>query len=46
MIVKLNSYTLLDDSIDKMRTALDRSRYVIKEVGLTMCSDRDGVIRR
>ena len=44
MVVKLNSHTLLDSSINKMKVALDRSRDIIKEVGLTMYSNRDGII--
>lgn len=44
MVAKLNSYTLSDNSIDTMRNALDRSRYIKKEIGLTMCSRQDNVI--
>ena len=42
--IKLNSYTLLDDSIEKMKDALHISRRDKKEVGLTMCSSKDDVI--
>ena len=44
MVIKLNSYTLLDNSIDIMRDTLDRSRHVKKEIGSTMCSRQDNVI--
>ena len=44
MVVKLNSYTLSDNSIDTMRNALDRSRDIKKEIGITMCSKQDNFI--
>lgn len=44
MVIKLNSYTLSDNSIGTMRNALDRSRHIKKEIGLTMCSKQDNVI--
>lgn len=44
METKLNSYTLLDDSIKIMRDILNKSRKDKKEVGLTMCSKEDNVI--
>lgn len=44
MVVKLNSHTLPDNSIGTMRNVLDRSRYIKKEIGLTMCSRQDNVI--
>lgn len=44
MIVKLNSYTLSDNSVDTMRNVLDRSRDIKKEIGITMCSKQDNVI--
>lgn len=42
--IRLNSYTLSDNSIDTMRNALDISRHIKKEIGLTMCSKQDNVI--
>lgn len=44
MTTKLNSYTLSDDAIVKMRNALDRSRDIKKEIGITMCSRQDNFI--
>ncbi len=44
MVVKLNSYTLSDNSIDTMTSALGRSRHINKEIGITMCSRRDNII--
>lgn len=44
MITKLNGYILTDSSIDTMRDALDRSRHIKKELGLTMCSRQDNII--
>lgn len=44
MITKLNDYILTDNSIDTMRNALDRSRHIKKEIGLTMCLRQDNVI--
>lgn len=41
MAVKLNSYTLSDDT---MRKVLDRSRDIKKEIGITMCSRQDNFI--
>ena len=42
--IKLDGYTLPDNSICTMKNALDRSRHIKKEIGLTMCSSRDNVI--
>lgn len=44
MVAKLNSYTLSDNSIDTMRNALDMSRDIKKEIGITMCSMQDNFI--
>jgi hypothetical protein len=44
MVVKLNSYTLSDNSIDTMTSALGRSRHINREIGITMCLRRDDII--
>lgn len=44
MVVKLNSYTLSDNSIDTMRKVLGMSRDIKKEIGITMCSMQDNFI--
>lgn len=44
METKLNSYILTDKVKNDMKNALSISRQVKKEVGLTMCSDKDNVI--
>lgn len=41
---KLNSYTLSNGSIEIMGSALDKSRQLGREVGITMCSNKDNVI--
>lgn len=45
MAIKLNGYTLSNNSIDIMRNALDRSRRIEKEIGSTLCSRQDNVIK-
>jgi proteasome lid subunit RPN8/RPN11 len=44
MITRLNGYILTDKVNEDMRKALYKSRQIEKEVGLTMCSNKDNVI--
>lgn len=44
MVAKLNGYTLSDNSIDTMTSALGRSQHINKEIWITMCLRRDNII--